>query len=466
MTDSQKPKRRVRRAVVFLYSAIAIILVATAYEQYTLTAFHATANARKEAIIGLLRIEKTLSLFKDLETGPRGFALTGDESYLAPYHAALKSLPGEITRIEAGFSGLDTADFSWADFHRLIAHRLAIAAQVIKERREGRNIVFDEKPLLYSGKQTMDAIRQNFAILADHQRAFIEAKNAELSRANQMSLIVSWLASGLTILLMGLSIHLFLSERRIRRQLAADLRLAHDTLEERVATRTRELAAARNRIAGFADELDHQVEAERLSLSREVHDQLGPIFTAIRMALMGLPPGALPREQAAMLDQSLDTGVATTRRIAAELRPPLLDDLGLEAAVQHFVAGLFQNSGVHTTVVLADHKHLGERQALSVFRLIQEAATNVVRHAGAANFAIQGACSADAYEITMADDGKGMDLGKIRPGALGLNNMRERAELLGAAWAIDSQPGTGTRLRLLVPLADQTEREIREDTAA
>lgn len=66
----------------------------------------------------------------------------------------------------------------------------------------------------------------------------------------------------------------------------------------------------------------------------------------------------------------------------------------------------------------------------------------------------------------MADDGKGMDVDKIRPGALGLNNMRERAELLGAAWAIDSQPGTGTRLRLLVPLADQTEREIREDTAA
>ncbi|MBP8133925.1 MAG: hypothetical protein KAY13_06600, partial [Zoogloea sp.] len=72
----------------------------------------------------------------------------------------------------------------------------------------------------------------------------------------------------------------------------------------------------------------------------------------------------------------------------------------------------------------------------------------------------------NTYEITMADDGKGMDISRIRPGAQGLNNMHERAELLGAQWSIDSQPGTGTRLSLRIPMANETEREIRENTAA
>lgn len=466
MTNPPKAKRRVRRALIFLYTAILIIVVATAYEQQTLTDFHATANARKEAISGLLRIERTLSLFKDVETGARGFALTGDAAYLAPYQVAIEALPGELAQIKPGFAGHDLADFSWAEFDRLIASRLAFAGQVIEARQRGETTEPDYKPLLSSGKQTMDAIRTVFARLVASQRAFIEEKDADLTRSRQLSQALNWLASGLTILLMALSIHMFLSERRIRRQLGADLRLAHDTLEERVVTRTRELAEARDRIAGFAGELDRNIEAERWRLSREVHDQLGPIFTAIRMALMGLPANALPPEQEAMLDQSLTIGITTTRRIAAELRPPLLDDLGLEAAVQHFLAGLFQNSGVQTTAVLADQQQLSKEQGLSVFRLIQEAATNVVRHAEAGNFAIQGASTGTAYEITMADDGKGMDVSQIRPGAQGLSNMRQRAELLGAQWSIDSQPGTGTRLSLRIPMANETEREIRENTAA
>lgn len=466
MSTHPTAKRRLRKALIFLYVAIFIIVAATAYEQHTLSAFHAKANAREEATTGLLRIERTLSLFKDVEDGPRGFALTGDETYLAPYHVAVNALPGEIAQLKAGFAERPPADQAWDEFDRQIARRLSIAARVIDERRRSGPAILDNKPLLDSGIRTMDNIRTSFARLIAEQSRLIDTINTELDATRRQSQIFNWLATGLTIVLMALSMHMFLSERRIRRQLSADLRLAHDTLEERVAARTQELAEAHKRIAGFADELDRSVETERWRLSREVHDQLGPIFTAIKMALMGLPPGALPPEQETMLNQSLDSGVATTRRIAAELRPPLLDDLGLEAAVQHFLAGVFQNSGVRTTALLADQKRLTDRQALSVFRLIQEAATNVVRHAAAANFAIQGACTSDAYEITMADDGKGMDLGNIRPGALGLNNMRERAELLGATWHIDSQPGGGTRLCLRIPMAKETEGEIRENTAA
>lgn len=435
MNTHPTAKRRVRKALVFLYVAIFIIVAATAYEQHTLSAFHAKANAREEAISGLLRIERTLSLFKDVEDGPRGFALTGDETYLAPYHVAVDALPGQIAEIKAGFAERPPADLAWAEFDQQIARRLSIAARVIDERRRSGATILDNKPLLDSGIRTMDNIRASFARLITEQSRVVDTINAELGDIRWHSLILNWLATGLTIVLMALSMHMFLSERRIRRQLAADLRLAHDTLEERVATRTRQLADARNRIAGFAGELDRSVEAERWRLSREVHDQLGPIFTAIRMALMGLPPGALPPEQEAMLNQSLDSGVATTRRIAAELRPPLLDDLGLEAAVQHFLAGLFQNSGVQTTAVLANQDYLTGQQVMSIFRLIQEASTNVIRHAKAANFAIHGAYTGEAYEITMADDGKGMDVSQIRPG-------------------------------LRIPMAKETEREIREDTAA
>lgn len=459
-------RRKVSSALGFLYGAILIIVAATAYGQHTLSAFHDMANARKEAITSLLHIEKTLSFIKDIEDGPRGFALTGNDTYLTAYHMAVQSLPREIDRIKAGLAGHEPSHFTWNEFDGLVTSALSNAASIVEERRRTGSAELDITPLLTSGNQAMDQLRAQFARMTASQSAFIEATDAKLADGQQQSLTFSWVASGLTVLLMTLSTHQFLSERRGRRQLAAELRLAHDTLEERVAKRTHELAKARTRIAGFADELDRRIEAERWRLSREVHDQLGPIFTAIRMALMGLPPGTLPPEQNDMLNQSLDSGVSTTRRIAAELRPPLLDDLGLEAAIQHFLSGLFQNSGVETTVSLADQKYLTERQSLSVFRLIQEAGTNVIRHAEAGNFSIQGRRTGNTYEITMADDGKGMDISRIRPGAQGLNNMHERAELLGAQWSIDSQPGTGTRLSLRIPMANETEREIRENTAA
>lgn len=452
MTERPRIKQRVRPALFLLAIAIFIVIASASLAQRSLAQFHTLANSRAQARMGLLKIEQTLSLFKDLESGSRGFALTGQEEYLEPYVTALASLPTAYAKIKTSLQARELTDFSWTELDALINLRLAIAAEVIAERRSRRNQAFDDTPLLDKGRLSMDTIRARFAELYASQSAHIDAMNVDLDSIRRLSQIFNWAASLITITLMLLSTYLLLRERRTRQGLESELREANRTLEERVAERTHELSAAHKRIFEFANEQDRNIETERRRISREVHDQIGPIFTAIKMIFRALPPATLPLEQEQVLLQALDTGVGTTRRISAELRPSLLDDLGLEAALSNFFASLFQSSGVQTSVNLANQKRLNEQQSMSIFRIAQEVSTNVVRHAAARHFSIQGNCTDSIYQITMMDDGKGMDNASNRPGALGLINIRERAELLGGTMQIDSKLGSGTCFTLSLPL--------------
>lgn len=238
-------------------------------------------------------------------------------------------------------------------------------------------------------------------------------------------------------------------------------------LEQRVDERTRELQSAKERISRFADQLERGVEGERQRISREVHDQIGAVLTGIKMIFRGLPEGVLPREQEHTLIEALDQGVATARRIASELRPPLIDDLGLQAAVEQLLESSFRGNGIVHAVRLDNANRLNERQALAAYRIIQEASTNVLRHARASHFAVTGRLEDNSrYGITIMDDGIGMSAPAARPGALGVTGMRERAELLGGTLSIGNAPqGGGVILTLQIPLSRPDGEASHEDPA-
>ena len=226
-------------------------------------------------------------------------------------------------------------------------------------------------------------------------------------------------------------------------------------LEQRVDARTAELQSAKERISRFADQQERTVEAERQRISREVHDQIGAVLTGIKMIFRGLPTGVLPQGQERELITALDLGVATARRIASELRPPLIDDLGLQAAVEQLLETSFRGNGIIHAVRLDDADILNERQALAAYRIIQEASTNVLRHARASHFAVTGRVEDNScYGITIMDDGIGMSTTAGRPGALGVAGMQERAELLGGSLTIGNTPhGSGVVVSLQIPLS-------------
>ncbi|HEX6267171.1 MAG TPA: PAS domain-containing sensor histidine kinase [Burkholderiales bacterium] len=199
-------------------------------------------------------------------------------------------------------------------------------------------------------------------------------------------------------------------------------------------------------------------EEEKTLIARELHDELGQLLTALKMDLAWLrerlPPGeAEVARRAGEMGALLDRTVASTRRISADLRPLMLDDLGLAEAANWLVEDFAKRSGIACDMRL----QLGELDvakavATAVYRALQESLTNIARHAGARHAWISLAAEDGRIRLEIEDDGRGIaaeDVAKRR--SLGLKGMRERFSYLGGAFEVARAPRGGTRVRISVP---------------
>lgn len=232
-----------------------------------------------------------------------------------------------------------------------------------------------------------------------------------------------------------------------------------------IAAVRKRIDAASQQIASFASAQDQAIEQERRRVAREVHDQMGQVFTAIRLIAQSIPHEAFPVGQETALEQALDMGIASSRKITAELRPPLLDDLGLAAALDYLSKELMGSTELACVVDLSDQERLCGPQALTLFRIAQEALTNILRHAGASCIEISGQVAGNLYRLTIEDDGCGFNADAVRQGAMGLVNMRERARLMNGECEIATRPGGGTIVTISLPL-DKTLSGSPDETAA
>lgn len=261
-----------------------------------------------------------------------------------------------------------------------------------------------------------------------------------------------WLSIWGTALLFVSALFL-IREKRIRDLAQAKLKNANDALERTVNERTLQLQHALQRIQKFAMELDENIEAERRRLAREVHDQLGQIFTSLKLVMLGTKGEQKPevlKERADEIASLLDEGVNVARRISSELRPALLDDFGLSAAIEHYADAFTKRGGPAMTIDVAHDSALTPQQANQLFRIFQEAATNVLRHAHADRMWIDGKFQNNTYRFTIIDDGVGPK--QIRKDASGVRNMRERATLIGGTFEFGPAEEQGTKITVLIPL--------------
>jgi PAS domain S-box-containing protein len=203
-------------------------------------------------------------------------------------------------------------------------------------------------------------------------------------------------------------------------------------------------------------------EAERRHLSRELHDEVGQSLTAIKLGLALVTP-ADPRaeRQRAELQATLDGLIERVRRISFELRPAILDDLGLVPALRFFLREQGARAGFHAELAssLADDDVVPASLATVCFRIAQEAVTNVVRHAAARNVLVSLSATSESLTLVVRDDGRGFDpcvAERQAPSSLGLLGMRERALMRSGTVAIESAPGRGTEVRVVFPLAPAT----------
>jgi signal transduction histidine kinase len=194
-------------------------------------------------------------------------------------------------------------------------------------------------------------------------------------------------------------------------------------------------------------------ELERRRLARELHDETGQALASI---LLGLKPleEQVGEEHVALIRELVGSALAEVRRLTVELRPPALDDFGLEAALERLAGVVGERSGleVRLRVGLAE-RELAAEQETAIYRIVQEAITNVVKHADARSISVVVAASEGGVRAVVEDDGRGFDPGAVRDDALGLVGMRERVHLLGGRFEVESARESGTRIVAELPLA-------------
>lgn len=447
-----------RKTAAFWLAVTALLLsallgvLATVFSLSNLNALNDMADKRSAALMGQINLERFMSLFKDLETGQRGFVITGRDEYLEPYHAALAELPEAYDAVIASIKLPANQIFDWATFERVVSARKAQAQALVVARQQRGEEVLKEPELFDAGRQMMRQIRANVSTLNTAQSQKIADLEIEMTVLRGSANQRGWLISILSGLMITASVALFIRERSRRGRLEAELRRNAALLEQRVAERTEALGRANNQIRNFSIKLENSIEAEHRRISREVHDQLGQIFTAIKMIFHSMRPGGMAPEQHQAMTHAIDSGVTTTRRIAAELRPPLLDDLGLGAALEQYVQGISRSFKLKGQVKVADDEVLTDSQALQLFRMVQEACTNVARHAHAQHLVVTGAPVEYGFELSIEDDGQGIDPALMREGALGLVGLRERAAMMGGQIRVQGRDGGGTRVWVRVPI--------------
>jgi signal transduction histidine kinase len=198
-------------------------------------------------------------------------------------------------------------------------------------------------------------------------------------------------------------------------------------------------------------------ELERARLARELHDETGQALTSILLGLKHLEDAVETEDARAAASALRDLVVSTlqdVRRLAVELRPSALDDFGLVPAVERLAATVAEHSELSIDVEarLGEHRLPAEAET-ALYRIVQEALTNVVKHASAARVSITLVRKEGSAVVVVEDDGRGFEPGSTRAGALGVVGMRERVELVGGRLTVESSPGAGTTLVAEVPVS-------------
>lgn len=250
----------------------------------------------------------------------------------------------------------------------------------------------------------------------------------------------------------------------------ADLAAAFNSMADVLERRQREaeghaeqLRASERQLRALSQGLQSAREEERTRISRELHDQLGQSLTALKLELaaLGRAPGragaegtTLDASRLAEITNHVDGLVQLVRDISTALRPGVLDQLGLQAALEWQAAEFERQSGIHCTLDIGGAlASVAPEVSTAVFRVFQEALTNVARHSGAREVRVSLEGTETALTLEVVDDGAGLpDGAATSPTSLGLLGMRERVRLINGTLILGGAPGRGTSVKVVVPI--------------
>lgn len=226
------------------------------------------------------------------------------------------------------------------------------------------------------------------------------------------------------------------------------------------------LAASYNELQQLSLHLENVRAEERAQIGRNLHDEMGAVLAALKMRVAWLSsklPEELPQLQAEAnhICDLVSDGIRTLRLTVAELRPNLLDDVGLLEAVRDYAKRFQRDTEIECSFVLPDREFLlDENQSVTIFRIIQESLNNVAKHAQAESVEIRFILQDGALVLRIQDDGIGFDPTARATHSFGLLGIKERALMLGGEATISSAPGRGTQVKLIIPFPANAQAEF------
>jgi signal transduction histidine kinase len=394
-------------------------------------------------------VQLMLRLVVDAESSQRGYLLTGRDEYLDPYAVSVDTVRVLSQRVLDAYAGQVDTQALVAEIVDGVDAKLSEMAVALEFHREGRPDAWRELLLTNIGLEKMDAVRAAAEDLYRLETERIDASRDRVADTLWINRIGLNALVGLSLLALVLYRRQALRFNAAQRRHADELQAERDQLESEVERRTAELAE-------LAGHLQTAREDERSHLARELHDELGALLTAakldaarLRRTLADAPPEAHTRLQ--HLVDSLKRVIELKRRIIEDLRPSSLSNLGLRAALDILAREFAERSEIRVDTAL-DEVQVDDSTAIAVYRMVQEALTNVTRHARAQTVTIGLRAEADGVAVEVHDDGRGFDAEAARHSRHGLVGMRHRIESLGGRLRIESAPGQGTRLRARLPV--------------
>lgn len=237
-------------------------------------------------------------------------------------------------------------------------------------------------------------------------------------------------------------------QQRQQQQAAPAPNTAAGDVDRLVEARTLELSA-------LSSHLQNRAEKEKFELARTLHDELGGLLTAAKMDLSWLQSRVetpAHQERLAQLGSVLDEAMSLKRRVVEDLRPSLLDHFGLATALRAYVESACEKAGIAADIRVADEDLAVPKDiAITLFRIVQEGLSNILRHSGAKHVTLDLGATDGEYIVTLQDDGQGFDPNGAHDGwRHGIMGMQHRVRALAGRFALESTPGQGTTLRVAV----------------
>jgi signal transduction histidine kinase len=230
-----------------------------------------------------------------------------------------------------------------------------------------------------------------------------------------------------------------------------------------------ELRDSRAQLAELSEHLQRIKEDERDRIARDIHDVLGGTLVGIKISvklLAGKLEGEALKKRVRDIEAMLDEAITTTGRVARELRPGILKEFGLAAAVESFAEDFSHRVGIPCSVLCADHDiETDDDTALALFRTYQEALTNVSKHAMAQQVEVRLVQEYDEIMLEISDDGRGLQPEDLRkPKSFGLRGIRERLKVLGGSMELMGREPHGTTMVLRAPLGGRRPEQDSDAT--